>query len=165
MTEEHQYPEWMGDNRGMTPEEIKEFLAGPVVARVATIDENGLPYITPVWQEWDGEAMWIVPRERSAWVQHIKRNVNVAISCAEDSGTYSRVLMRGKAEVVFGPAPMSGKCLDVANRMARRYLGEHGPEYLVPTYGRPRYLIKFVPDSMTSWTGVEWHAKYTAKSS
>jgi hypothetical protein len=40
---------------------------------------------------------------------------------------------------------MQGQCLDVANRMARRFLGEHGPEYLVPTYDRPRYLIKIVP--------------------
>ena len=56
----------------------REFLAEPVVARIGTIDENGLPYVTPVWQEWDGSAFWIVPRERSAWVAHIKKNPNVA---------------------------------------------------------------------------------------
>jgi hypothetical protein len=33
-----------------TPAEIEEFLAGPVVARF-TIDENGVPYVTPAWQE------------------------------------------------------------------------------------------------------------------
>jgi hypothetical protein len=47
-----QPPEWMGKNRKLRPMEIKEFLAEPVVARVATIDENGVPYVTPVWQEW-----------------------------------------------------------------------------------------------------------------
>ena len=51
-----QTPEWMGKNRKLTPAEVKEFLAEPVVARIATIDENGVPYVTPVWQEWDGEA-------------------------------------------------------------------------------------------------------------
>jgi nitroimidazol reductase NimA-like FMN-containing flavoprotein (pyridoxamine 5'-phosphate oxidase superfamily) len=153
----------MGKMRGLTPEEIKEFLAGPVVARIATIDENGLPYITPVWEEWDGEAMWIVPREKSAWVQHITKNPNVAISCAMDSGTYTRVLFRGKAEIFAGPEPMQGKCLEIANRMAVRYLGERGPEYLVPTLDRPRYLIKFVPTEMISWEGVEWAQKYTGK--
>jgi PPOX class probable F420-dependent enzyme len=150
----------MGKNAPMTPEEVERFLAGPVVARIATIDEDGLPYITPVWQEWDGQALWIVPRKKSAWVQHIKNNPNVCVSCAEDSGTYKRVLMRGKAEIVSGPEPMQGKCLEVANRMAVRYLGEHGPEYLVPTYDRPRYLIKIVPQSMVTWDGVEWHDKY-----
>ena len=51
-----------GKNSKLTPAEVKEFLAKPVVARIATIDENGVPYVTPVWQEWDGQAFWIVPR-------------------------------------------------------------------------------------------------------
>ena len=105
-----QNPEWMGKNRKLTPAEIKEFLDEPVVARIATIDENGLPYVTPVWQEWDGEAFWIVPRERAAWAAHIKKNPNVAISCAQDSGTYRRISAQGKSKIVFGPAPMQGQC-------------------------------------------------------
>ena len=161
MAEEKKQPVWMGRNRGLTPEEIEEFLAGPVVARVATVDPDGAPYITPAWQEWDGEAMWIVPRERTQFVKHLRKNPNIAVSCALDSGTYTRVLFRGKAEIVFGPAPMAGKCLEIANRMATRYLGEHGPEYLVPTYDRPRYLIKITPASIVSWDGVEWARKYT----
>ena len=76
-----------------------------MVARIATIDENGVPYVTPAWQEWDGEAFWIVPRERSAWITHIKKNANVAISCAQDSGTYTRITAQGKAEILFGPGP------------------------------------------------------------
>ncbi len=160
MTDKQQSPEWMGKNSGMSPEEIKEFLAGPVVARIATIDPEGMPYITPVWQEWDGEALWLVPRERTAFVQHLKQNPNVAVSCAMDSGTYKRVLFRGKAEIVSGPEPMRGKCLEVAQRMSLRYLGEHGPEYLVPTMDRPRYLIKIVPRKTVSWDGVEWADKY-----
>jgi nitroimidazol reductase NimA-like FMN-containing flavoprotein (pyridoxamine 5'-phosphate oxidase superfamily) len=157
---ERQYPEWMGKMRGLTPEEIKTFLAGPVVARVATIDEDGLPYITPVWQEWDGTAMWIVPRERSAWIRHIQQEAHVAVSCALDSTPYTRVLMRGVAEIASGPEPMQGHCLEVANRMAVRYLGEHGPDYLVPTYDRPRYLIRFTPAKIISWEGVEWAERY-----
>ncbi len=159
----NQPPEWMGKNGKLTPAEIKEFLAQPMVARIATIDENGMPYVTPVWQEWDGEAFWIVPRERSAWVAHIKKNPNVGISCAQDSGTYRRITAQGRAEIVFGPAPMHGQCLDVANRMALRFLGERGPEYLAPTYDRPRYLIKIVPTKMLTWDGIEWARKYTEK--
>ena len=105
--------------------------------------------------------MWIVPRERSAWVRHLLSNPNVAISCALDNSPYTRVLMRGRAEIAFGPAPMAGACLEIARRMAVRYLGEHGPEYLEPTADRPRYLIKFTPTKVTSWEGVEWAEKYT----
>jgi PPOX class probable F420-dependent enzyme len=163
LTEKKKHPEWMGKNRGLTNEEISEFLAGPIVARVATVDQDGLPYITPVWQEWDGESLWVVPRERSVWVKHIQANPNVAVSCALDSGTYTRVLMRGTAEIVFGPAPMEGQCLEVANRMATRFLGERGPEYLVPTLNRPRFLVKITPAKLITWDGVEWADKYTKK--
>jgi nitroimidazol reductase NimA-like FMN-containing flavoprotein (pyridoxamine 5'-phosphate oxidase superfamily) len=158
-----QRPEWMGKNRKLTPVEVKEFLHEPVVARIATIDENGVPYVTPVWQEWDGEAFWMVVRERAAWIGHIKTNPNVGVSCAHDGGTYRRIVAQGKADIVSGPAPMQGDCLGVANRTSVRYLGERGPEYLVPTYDRPRYLIKVVPTKMITWDGVEWAKKYTEK--
>jgi nitroimidazol reductase NimA-like FMN-containing flavoprotein (pyridoxamine 5'-phosphate oxidase superfamily) len=164
MTQTSKHPEWTGANRGLTDEEINEFLAGPVVARVATVDENGMPYITPVWEEWDGEAMWIIPRERSAWVPHIKANPNIAVSVAMDVSPYMRVLFRGKAHIVSGPEPLQGQCLDIANRMALRYLGEHGPEYLQASANRPRYLIKFVPETKQTWVGVEWASKYTSPS-
>jgi nitroimidazol reductase NimA-like FMN-containing flavoprotein (pyridoxamine 5'-phosphate oxidase superfamily) len=160
-----EYPEWMGKMRGLTPEEVTEFLAGPVVARIATIDETGFPYITPVWQEWDGSAMYIIPREKTAFVRHIKNNPKVAISCALDSGTYTRLLFRGTAEIVFGPAPMEGLCLEIGRRMAVRYLGPRGEEYLVPTQDRPRYLVRVAPDpdkKMITWDGVEWHEKYVS---
>ncbi len=159
---ERKYPEWMGKMRGLTPEEIQEFLDGPIVARIATVDADGMPYITPVWQEWDGVALWVVPREKSAFIKHILNNPKIAVSCALDSSPYTRLLMRGTAEIASGPAPMAGQCLEVATRMAVRYLGERGPEYLEPTADRPRYLIKFTPAKIVSWEGVEWHQRYTA---
>jgi hypothetical protein len=74
-----------------------------------------------------------------------------------------RIVAQGKAEIVSGPAPMQGECRGVANRASVRYLGERGPEYLVPTSDRPRYLIKIAPTKMLTWDGVEWAKKYTEK--
>jgi len=159
-------PEWMGKNRGLTPEEVAEFLAGPVVARIATIDENGFPYITPVWQEWRDGAMYIIPREKTVFVKHLKTNPKVAISCALDSGTYTRLLMRGEAEIISGPARMEGLVLEIASRMSIRYLGPHGPEYLTSSIDRPRYLIRVNPSTehkLITWDGVEWAEKYLNK--
>ena len=47
MSAKREYPEWMGKMRGLNAEELKEFLDGPVVARIATVDSKGDPYITP----------------------------------------------------------------------------------------------------------------------
>lgn len=163
MTQERQWPEWMGKMRGLHPHEIKEFLDGAVVARIATVDSHGDPYITPVWQEWDGEVMWIIPREKTIFVKHIQKNPRVSLSCAADSGTYTRVLFRGNAEIVKGPALMEGDWLEIARRMSVRYLGPRGPEYLEGSVDRPRYLIKFTPEKTISWDGVEWAEKYMNK--
>jgi nitroimidazol reductase NimA-like FMN-containing flavoprotein (pyridoxamine 5'-phosphate oxidase superfamily) len=160
VSQERQNLEWMGKNAKLTPEELAEFLAGPVVARVATVDAEGRPYVTPVWQEWDGEAMWVVPRMKTLFVEHLRTNSNVAVSCAEDGGTYRRMTLRGKAEIISGPAPLEGQTLEVARRMARRYLGENGPQYLEPSIPRPRYLVKIVPDEIRTWDGVEWARHY-----
>lgn len=160
MTEKREYPEWMGKMRSLYPDEIKEFLNGPVVARIATIDSNGDPYITPVWQEWDGEALWVIPREKTIFAKHLQRNPRCSASCANDGGTYTRVLLRGTAEIVEGPALMHGEWLEMARRMSVRYLGERGPEYLEPSTVRPRYWVKIVPEKTISWDGVEWHPKY-----
>lgn len=160
-------PEWMGKHRGLTAEEIAEFLAGPVVARIATVDEHGFPYITPVWQEWLDGAMYIIPREKTAFVKHLKSNPKVAISCALDSGTYTRLLMRGEAEILSGPAIMEGLVLEIAQRMAVRYLGPNGPEYLTGSIDRPRYLIRVAPSldhKLITWDGVEWADKYLNQS-
>jgi PPOX class probable F420-dependent enzyme len=153
--------EWMGENRGLTREEIVEFLSGPIVARIATVKEDGAPYIAPIWQYYDGEVMWVIPRERSIFVKHIRRSPRVAVSCAYDTAPWTRVLIQGRAEIVEGPKPVEGLIAEIGEQMAVRYLGEHGAEYASITWDRPRYLIKIIPEKITSWTGSEWANKYT----
>ncbi len=152
---------WLGENRGLTKEEIIEFLSGPIVARLATIKKDGAPYIVPIYQEYDGEVMWVIPRERSVFVQHIKRDPRVAVSCALDQAPWTRILIEGRAEIVEGPKLSNeGFIADVGNRMSLRYLGEHSVEYAEITSDRPRYLIRIIPEKVTSWTGSEWAKKY-----
>jgi len=153
--------EWMGENRGLTKEEIIEFLSGPIVARIATVKEDGAPYIAPIWQYYDGEVMWVIPRERSIFVKHIRRSPRVAVSCAYDTAPWTRVLIQGRAEIVEGPKPVEGLIAEIGEQMAVRYLGEHGAEYASITWDRPRYLIKISPEKISSWTGSEWANKYT----
>lgn len=154
------YPAWMGKMRALTPEEIADFLAGPIVARLALVTPAGAPYIVPLWQEWDGAAMWFIARERSAFIPALRANPRLAASCALDAAPSTRVLLEGTGEIVAGPAPLAGDVLAMARRMATRYLGERGPEYLEPTRDRPRYWLRLAPTRLTSWEGVEWAKRY-----
>lgn len=160
MNAKREYPDWMGKMRALNADELQEFLDGPVVARIATVDSKGDPYITPVWQEWDGKSMWVIPRAKTIFAQHLLRHPRCSVSCAMDTTPYTRVLFRGPAEVVEGPALMYGEWLEIGRRMSVRYLGERGPEYLEPSRARPRYLVKITPEKTISWEGVEWAAKY-----
>ena len=154
------HPEWMGKNRKLTPAEVKEFLAraGGRADRhhrrkrralrdagLARMGRRGLL---------DG------PAGACGMDRQIK---NIRTSAFRARTIAGPTADRRQAEIVAGPAPMEGDCLGVANRISQRFLGERGPEYLVPTYDRPRYLIKIVPTKMITWDGVEWAKKYTEK--
>ena len=144
----------------LTREQLSEFLATPVVARLATVKPDGGPYVVPVWQHWDGDAMYVIPRGRSRFAEHLRAEPRVAVSCADDVGAgHRRVLIEGRAEIVEGPVLMAGRPLDIAREMAERYGGEAGLRYLDGTMDKPRYLLRIVPDTLTTWEG-GWHPRY-----
>ena len=144
----------------LTKAEINQLLATPIIARLATVKPDGSPYIAPVWESWDGESMFIIPRGKSKFVEYIKANPRVAISCADDiNPDHSRVLLEGTIEIVEGPVRMEGLGLELGTEMVQRYSGEVGLAYLEKTRDSLRYLLKLTPDKITSWRG-EWHRRY-----
>jgi len=151
---------WKGQMRGLTEAEMKSFLSEPWVARIATLKEDGTPYLSTVWYEYDHPYFYLGGREKSAWVANLIRNPHVALHIAEDKEPFTRVVIEGIAEIVEGPIGITGRWVEIANKMATRYLGEHGPEYLVPTMDRRRYWVKIVPQKVQTWSGVEWAKKY-----
>jgi PPOX class probable F420-dependent enzyme len=153
----------MGKNDTLTRDELAAFLQQPVVARLATVRPDGWPYVAPVWQQWDGEHMWIVPRQKSAFVQYLMQEPRVCVSVALETAPYTRMTLLGRAEVVEGPVDAQdgrSRWVAIAREMSKRYLGEHGPDYLEPTMDRPRYLVRVTPVTIKTWEGVEWHEKY-----
>ncbi|MBT5676514.1 MAG: hypothetical protein HOJ07_12540, partial [Rhodospirillaceae bacterium] len=59
---------------------------------------------------------------------------------------------KGAAEVIERPN-IGGKWVEIARRMAVRYLGEDGPKYLEPSMGDPRWLIFIKPETIKTWHG------------
>lgn len=151
---------WKGQTRGLTEEEMKSFLSGPWVARIATLKEDGKPYLSTVWYEYDHPFFFLGGREKSAWVANLMHTPYIAMHVAEDKAPFTRVVIEGEAEIVDGPIGITGRWIEIANKMATRYMGEHGPEYLVPTMDRRRYWVKIIPKRVQTWSGVEWHKKY-----
>jgi PPOX class probable F420-dependent enzyme len=151
----------MAEARRLTRDEIDRFLATPVIARLATVLPGGAPYVAPVWQQWDGTDMWVIPRSKARFVENIRVEPRVCVSCADDTNPdHARVTIEGTAEIVEGPVALVGRTKEIADEMAVRYMGPEGPEYAAKTADRLRYLVRIKPERITSWSGGEWHPRY-----
>lgn len=96
--------------------DVDEFLAQPLVARVAT---NG-PTVRPVWFLWEDGAFWWLTGSWSRLAEHLRDDSVVALvidTCDLATGTVRQVQAWGDAEVVSFDA-------DRAQRTLRRYLGD-----------------------------------------
>lgn len=149
---------WRGKVGRMTPEEVRDFLAEPRIARLACIDDEGWPYVMPCWQEWDGEAFWVVPREKAAWGRYLNQEPRCAVTVDED-GTQRKVVAQCMARLVEEPN-VGGAWVPIAERMSTRYLGENGPKYLEPTLDKPRWLFRLEPVKLRTWQGQDWAKRY-----
>ena len=150
---------WRGKVGKMDEEETAAFLAGGLVARLGCLDGEGWPYVVPTWYQFADGGFWIIPRQRSAWAAHLERDGRVSLAIDEPAAPYRKVLVKGVAELVERPN-VGGRWVGIANEMTYRYLGEHGPDYLVPTLNEPRWLFFVRPEKVTTWQGVDWAKKY-----
>lgn len=160
MAETREGEEWRGKVGRMAGDEVSAFLDEPHIARLACLDDEGWPYVVPCWQEWDGASFWVIPRARSAWAAHLKRDPRCAIT-VDEAGTQRKVIAKCRAHLVE-EAVAGADCawVPIATRMSVRYLGEHGPDYLGPTLDKPRWLFRLEPVSVTTWQGNDWAKKY-----
>ncbi len=150
---------WRGRVGRMDKTEVDSFLAEGKVCRLACLDQDGWPYIVPVWFQWADGGFWIIPRERSVWAGYLKRDGRVSLSIDDDGAPYRKVIAKGVAELVEEPN-VGGRWVAIARDMSYRYLGEHGPDYLEPTLNEPRWLFFVGLEKLTTWQGVDWARKY-----
>ena len=151
--------EWRGKIGKLSEQEQNEFLGGAPFCRFGCLDDEGWPYVVPCWYEYQDGGFYIVPRGRSKWAEYVK-NDGRAFLCIDDSDMYNRrVLVKGRAEVLEERV-LGGKWVEIAESMSRRYLGEHGPDYIEPTMVEPRWLLFVKPLSTMSWQGVDWPKRY-----
>jgi hypothetical protein len=146
--------------RRMTSAERSEYLALGVVGRLGCLDDDGHPYVVPIWFQYADGGYYIIARERSVWAGYLERDGRVALSI--DGGwdqPNARVLVKGVAETIEKPN-VGGRWVPIAREMSIRYAGaEKGPAYLEQTLNEPRWLFFVRPLRTTDWIG-GWAKKY-----
>src|ERR687886_1224382 len=89
----------------LSPPELDEFLARPLLLKLACLRPDGWPYVIPLWFAWYERKLYVVGRERAVWVPYIQREPRVGVLIDQDARRHRRVQMTAKAAVVEGPLP------------------------------------------------------------
>ena len=149
---------WRGKIGAMNDEEMEDFLSGNLICRMGCLDDDGWPYVVPVWYEYTGSEFFIIPRERSIWAKYVQNDPRVFL-CMDQAEGLRKVMVKGHAKIVELPN-VGGEWVQIATRMSVRYLGVNGPDYLAPTLPEPRWLISVKPEKITTWQGIDWAKRY-----
>jgi nitroimidazol reductase NimA-like FMN-containing flavoprotein (pyridoxamine 5'-phosphate oxidase superfamily) len=149
----------------LSARELDEFLAQPLLLKLACLRPDGWPYVVPLWFAWHNRKLYVVGRERAVWVDYIRREPRVGVLIDEDARRHRRVQMTARAAVVEGPvtrAHGSAFWREQLDRLlvARYMADEPGQAYAKATAERPRFLVEVTPVQVTSWRGGPWHRRY-----
>lgn len=134
--------------------EMRGFLdEGGHLARIATIQPTGAPSVVPVWFIFEGGKILITPRKHSVFLANIRRDPRIAITIDEAAGNYRKVLLEGRAEILY-EVGRDREWDDVYRRIALRYIDEGSADYyLTETKDQPRALIglNLAAAQVTTW--------------
>ena len=141
----------------MSDEEMTHFLSQPVICRLGCLDDDGWPYVVPLWMQHSDGGFYLVPRERASWAGYLKRDdrCSLVMDIFEE---HRRVIVKGRAVVREEPN-VGGDWVAILKEMAERYWGERGLRYWERTLQEPRWLIFVEPVEIKSWSG-SWAQRY-----
>jgi PPOX class probable F420-dependent enzyme len=121
----------------LTPKAIK-LIEGKNFAHVATIMPDGSPQVTPMWVDRDGGTILVNTRIGRVKQKNLARDPRVAISIADQSNPYDKVVIRG--HVVSQTTEGADEHID---KLAKKYTGEDFDSLRTP--GEKRIIIKVKP--------------------
>lgn len=154
---------------GLTKGQLDEFLQRPLLVKLASIQKDGWPHVTPMWFAREGNNILVIGRKHSSWVKNILRNPKVALVIDDPNPPQAKLHVWGKAKKLEGPI-VNGKWVEIARVMANKYFGKDvGPTYLGGTIDQPRYMFAIPMTKVRTWVGSgkgdrsEWHPRYYDK--
>lgn len=103
----------------------RTLISRPVIANVATVDQEGKPQLTPVWIDIDGDDLVFNTAKGRAKQSNLDRNPSVAVSVVDPDDPYNVVIVRGTVEATEDGADahidgLAKKYLDVDTYPMRR---------------------------------------------
>ena len=154
------------DGGPLSAAELDEFLSPPRLLKLACLRPDGWPYVIPLWYAWHEGRLYVVGRERAAWVEFLRADERVGVLVDEEERRHRRVQMTARARVVEGPTLREGQSARwraIGQSLTDRYMADQaGQAYAQLTADRPRVLVEIEPLQVTTWSGGPWHRRYYA---
>lgn len=84
--------------------DVEQLLAGPAVASLGTIEQNGLPHIVPVWVHLVGDRVLIPTSSHTIKARNVTHTARAGLMVHEASGPMQLrgVLIQGEAQILRG---------------------------------------------------------------
>jgi PPOX class probable F420-dependent enzyme len=117
----------------------RALFAKNVIAHVASIDPEGVPHVTPVWVELDGDDLLINTAIGRAKTRNLASNPRVAVSLTDPDDPEICVAIRG---TVVGFTTEGAD--DHDDRLGRKYMGADSVKIRPP--GQVRVIVRIRPD-------------------
>lgn len=130
----------------MTPDEIEELLAQPIVAVVATIDPDGAPHAVPTWFSWEDGEVLLHTLRRARKYRNLRRDPRITLCVDDKTPPYRAVLLYGRAEL------SDGIDAERQRRMSVAHMGpEEGERFAQAMLRLPQATVRFRPERVISW--------------
>lgn len=137
----------------LTPEEREEFLSRKLVARMATMREDGWPHVTPIWYVWEDGRFNLSLGNSRKHLANLRRDPHVTMCVdidprVEDPSTTPRsVVCFGLAELVTDEP----RVREMTEKMELRYLGAVPPEFEEALWFEGRTVVVIEPVRWLAW--------------
>jgi nitroimidazol reductase NimA-like FMN-containing flavoprotein (pyridoxamine 5'-phosphate oxidase superfamily) len=134
--------------------EIDDFLAKPLLARMATTNPDTLqPHVVPVWYGWDGTSLWISMFRGTRKVKDLRKNarISVVVDIEGETDGLRAVILEGESEWFSGPREVLE---EKTEWVYTRYLGPAGVKAAEPQSwikDPEAMLLKLTPTWVKSW--------------
>ena len=125
----------------LSPADVRSFLSEPGhLARIGTVDADGMPRVLPLWFILHDDAVCFTPRQPAVIWQNLLRDPRVGISIDEAAAPYRKVVLQGVVEVLHPPGE-DAAWQPLYRQIAKRYTRDDWADgYVDGTADQPRAL-------------------------
>lgn len=77
------------------PSDYLDLFERPSICTFATLDDDGIPHVTPVWVDYDGEFLKVVTRTETRKYHHVRRDSRVGLVIIDPDDPHRYLSIQG----------------------------------------------------------------------